>query len=126
MDEKTLIGNRIKDLRKSLKLSQQELADKVGLKSKATISTIENGKQGIRRADIEKYAKALHTTPQYIMGWTDNDNLPIGKAIGAALKENPARVADHLNKYIQLTPPNQDAVDAMCDVLLSQQTKNDT
>ena len=66
------IGERIKTRREELGMSVESLANKVG-KSRATIYRYENG-------DIEKlptdmllpFTKALSTTPQYLMGWTDD------------------------------------------------------
>ena len=63
------IGARIKDLRKSLGLTQKELAEKCGYKSLTTINKIELGINSIPLDTIEKLAKALQVTPTYLLGW---------------------------------------------------------
>lgn len=65
----TTIGERIKTRRKELKMSQQELALLLGYKSSTSIARIESGNRELPQKKIEKIAEALHTTPEYIMGW---------------------------------------------------------
>lgn len=64
--------HRIKQRREELGLSQKELADKLGYKSRSTINKIELGINDISQSKIYEFAKVLETTPQYLMGWTDN------------------------------------------------------
>ena len=69
-------GERIKFRRKEIGFSAEKVADIIGV-SPATIYRYEKG-------DIEKVpgdvlfsiAKALHTTPAYLMGWEDAPDLP--------------------------------------------------
>lgn len=73
------IGDRIKDRRKQLKMSADELGAKLG-KDRSTIYRYEKGDIENLPLDIlEPIAKALHTTPQYLMGWDEvqkkNDTL---------------------------------------------------
>ena len=63
------IGQRIKDRRKALKMSADELAKRLG-KDRSTIYRYEKGDIENLPLDIlEPIAKALNTTPQYLMGW---------------------------------------------------------
>lgn len=62
------IGDRIKERRKQLGLTQTELAERLGLTSKAAISTVENNKEKMTIDRVEKYAEALDTTTAYLMG----------------------------------------------------------
>ncbi len=67
-------GDRIRQKRISLGLSQEELAEKVGYKSKSTINKIESGantKRGLDQTKIKAFANALNTTPAYLMGWEE-------------------------------------------------------
>lgn len=65
------IGDRIKDRRKQLKMSADELGAKLG-KDRSTIYRYEKGDIENLPLDIlEPIAKALHTTPQYLMGWEE-------------------------------------------------------
>ena len=67
------IGLRIHNARKAKKLSMKELGKMVNL-HESTISRYEKGE--IMSLDIEKmkdFAKALDTTPAYLMGWEDEE-----------------------------------------------------
>lgn len=65
------IGSRIKARREELGLTQEELAERVGYKSKSAIQKIERGVNELRQKQIAVFAKALGTTPLYLMGWTE-------------------------------------------------------
>ena len=66
------IYDRIKDLRISQKMSQTDLALKMGYKDGSMITKIESGKVDISQKKIIAFAKALDTTPAYLMGWIDD------------------------------------------------------
>ena len=63
------IGKNIMAKRKELGMTQEELARRMGYKSKSTINKIENGTNDIPQSKIVKFAEVLHTTPGYLMGW---------------------------------------------------------
>lgn len=65
------IGIRVKLLRKSLGMTQKDLAMKCGYKSLTTINKIELGINSVPLDAIERLATALDTTPAYLMGWAD-------------------------------------------------------
>lgn len=64
-----IIGRNIRRRRIELGMSQEELAQKCGYKSKSSINKMETGTQGLTQSKIITVAKALDTTPDYIMGW---------------------------------------------------------
>ena len=67
-------GDRIKQLRKELGLSADELGAMIG-KDRSTIYRYEGGDIGKATIDVlPSLARALQTTPQYLMGW---DNKPV-------------------------------------------------
>lgn len=68
----TGIGERIKAARKELGISQTELAQRLGLKSKSTICKIERGEDNLTTETIAKYAKALGVSIQYLLGREEN------------------------------------------------------
>ncbi|WP_130861467.1 LexA family protein [Bacilliculturomica massiliensis] len=70
-DRLLAIGNRIKERRIALGISQEALAFEVGYKSRTSINKIELGKTDIVQSMIVKIANALQTTPAFLMGWTD-------------------------------------------------------
>ena len=69
----------IREKRLELGMTMKEVADKVGV-SEATISRWESGEiENMRRGAISSLAKALHISPNEIMGWESpsaSDELP--------------------------------------------------
>lgn len=62
-------GKRIKDRRNELRMSVDELAEKLN-KNRATIYRYEKGEiENLPLEMLERLAEALDTTPQYLIGW---------------------------------------------------------
>ncbi len=62
---------RLKDRRKALGLTLQEVADKMGL-TRATVQRYESGLiKGVETGVLERLSEVLACTPAYLMGWTD-------------------------------------------------------
>lgn len=76
------IGDRIKYRREELGLSQDELARRLGYKSRSSINKIEKDASGLPQNKIADIAKALRTTPSYIMGWAEE------------IEKNPVQAAE--------------------------------
>lgn len=70
----SIIGNKIKERRNELGMTQMDLAKKMGYKSNTTINKIELGINDIPLSKVEEFAKQLDTTPSYLMGWIDQEN----------------------------------------------------
>lgn len=71
-NELTELIDRIKERRLKLDMSYQDLSDATGI-SKSTLQRYETGYiKKVPINQIEILAKALHTTPSYLMGWDDN------------------------------------------------------
>lgn len=68
------IGERIRTQRKNIGMTQQELADKLGYKSRTSINKIELDGYGLPQSKIKAIANALDTTVDYIMGWDKQEN----------------------------------------------------
>ena len=66
------IGERIKKRREELGLTQSELAERMGYKSRAAICTVEKDKEDLTTTRIRRFAEALQTTPAYLMGWEED------------------------------------------------------
>ena len=71
------LNQNIKKRRVELNMTQEELATKTGYKSKSAISKIELGERDLSQSQISVFAKALKTTPSYLMGWQDESGRPI-------------------------------------------------
>jgi len=96
------IGQRIKQRRKELKMSGEELAKLLG-KNRSTVFRYENGEIENLPLDILlPIAKALKTTPQHLMGWDTDEKT-----------ENPItndRVSNNRKKlmeFVQSVPDDQ-------------------
>ncbi|MBE7107030.1 helix-turn-helix domain-containing protein [Bacillus cereus] len=81
-------GNRVKMLRKERKLTQQVLADQVGI-SKAALSQIENNKINASRDTVSALSRVLEVTSDYILGLSEHRELD---------KEASSEVQIELNK----------------------------
>lgn len=64
-------GERIKQRRIELGLTQLELAKKLGYTSKAAISKIEKQGNDVTLKTVKKFSKVLYCTPSYLMGWQE-------------------------------------------------------
>lgn len=65
------IYTNIKEKRKELKLTQTELAQRLGYADKSMIAKIEKGLVDLPQNRIEAFAQALGTTPEALTGWTE-------------------------------------------------------
>ena len=63
------IYQRIRNRREELGMSQDDLAQKMGYKSRSSINKIEMGLNDISQSKVVAFAEALDTTPAYLMGW---------------------------------------------------------
>lgn len=61
MDIKLLVGKRVRELRNSIGISQEELADLAGL-DRTYITSVECGKRNISIVNIEKLTNALQVS----------------------------------------------------------------
>ena len=66
-------SERIKKARKAKGITQQELADKLGYKSRSSVNKLEKEARDIPRSQIVKLAEILDVTPAYLMGWDEFD-----------------------------------------------------
>lgn len=96
------IGKRIYDRRTELNMSQEELAALVGYKDRSSIARIESGDRDIRQNKVVAFAKALKTTPQWLMGY-DEPEVTL-----CSLK-------DHAAKLVKENAPNDKVRSAIID-----------
>ena len=65
------VGERIRIRRKELEMSVDALAEKIG-KNRATVYRYERGEiENVSIVTLQPLAKALRTTPAYLMGWEE-------------------------------------------------------
>ena len=68
------VGINIKKRREELGLTQDDLAQRLGYKSRSTINKIEMGAHNLRLSKVKEMAEALETTTDYIMGWDAHED----------------------------------------------------
>ncbi|MBR6694130.1 MAG: XRE family transcriptional regulator [Clostridia bacterium] len=61
------VGANIKKRRYELKMSQQELADAMGYKTRSTIAKIESGENDVSHRKLHKFAAVLDTTAEALL-----------------------------------------------------------
>lgn len=69
------IGINIKKRRYELHMSQQELADALGYKTRSTIAKIESGENDISQKKLQRIAEVLDTTATLLIDGTTNVNV---------------------------------------------------
>lgn len=69
------MGERIRDRRKLLHLTQEEFGQKLGVQ-KSAVAKWENGRvENIKRSTIQQMAEILDCTPAYLMGFEETPEL---------------------------------------------------
>ena len=68
------LHNNIRNRRLELGLSQEELAKRLGYKSRSAINKIELGINDLTQTKIVAFAKALETTPTELMGYSETSH----------------------------------------------------
>lgn len=64
------IGERIKERRKELELTQTELGNRLNI-TKSSISYIELDRENMTTIRVERIAKALNVNPAWLCGWSE-------------------------------------------------------
>lgn len=100
------IGKRIKEKRIELGITQEDLASKLGYKSKTTIAKIENGTNDITQSRVVDFANALNTTPAYLMGWEDSES----QSVPALNKKDERDIAKRLEQTLDQLESDQDGL----------------
>lgn len=112
------LGDRIRERRKELGISQEELARRMGLKSKSTICKVETGDDNLTAETIKRYAKALNTTSSTLLGLTGASDYE-GKLVAAYVQATED--AELLNIYHKLNESSRKMLVETAKVWLSVQ-----
>ena len=110
MSEKELTDliERIKERRLELEMSYQDLSDATGI-SKSTLQRYETGYiKKVPINQIEILAKALHTTPSYLMGWEEPASCNSSSAPALSLTQQEEKL---IKNYRQLDADGKDRID---------------
>lgn len=125
------LGEKIRELRINQNMSQDELAKRVGYKSRASINKIELEKDGrtVKLSKIAAFANALGTTTDYLMGWTEDPYYQMGYEMADQLFNEVKYSVDFSSikkKYAQLLPEARVELENYADLLLLKQSVNET
>lgn len=86
------IGENIRKRRKELGITQEELAERMGYKSKSSINKIEVGANDLPQRKILAFANALNTSPAALMGWVEEEgsqkNTMIAQLLGRMRRDD--------------------------------------
>ena len=77
----TEIGTRIMERRHQLGWTQEDLAFRMGYKTKSAINKIELGINDVSQSKVVKFAEVLNVSIAYLMGWDEKiEKNPVGMA----------------------------------------------
>lgn len=121
------LGNKIKELRENLGLTQEELGKLVGYTSRSSINKVENGDVDLPRSKIIAFAKALKTSPAYLMGWGE-ENINLFERLQQENRQNISEDEERVLKIArgasELDNKTQKALLSMIEALKKDEGKN--
>ena len=104
-----MVGNIIRQRRLELGMTQDELAHKLGYKSRSSINKIEMGANGISQSQIKDFAIALDCSPLLFIEGVKHESAP-SDAVNV-----------YAEKLARLSPEAQDNAMQYIDYLLSKE-----
>lgn len=118
------VGKNILAARKRLGITQEELASRVGYKTKSAINKIELGIRDLPQKKIAAFADALGVTPGYLMGWEEKpaEELQGMGALAADVLLNP-RIMEIVQDLLVLSDGDQETVRALVAALAAKTKK---
>lgn len=114
-----IIGQRIKEKRNSLNLTQEELAkqlnDKFGLKiNKGMISKWENGREEPSLSNVRHLSSFFNVSMTYLVGDSNSKDIE---------PKEPNTIAAHLPEGVELTEKEQEQLNDYVQFILSRRKK---
>lgn len=90
------VGDRMRQRRKELKLSAEDVAEKIGV-NRSTVFRYEKGEiEKLPIEILEPLSEILRTTPQYLMGWGNQpDIIPIYNQLKRPRQQKVYNFAEH-------------------------------
>jgi len=117
------VGKNIAEARKQAGLTQEELAAKVGYKTKSAINKIELGVRDLPQKKIAQFAQALGVTPGHLMGWDTPKPAAEQGALAAQVLTNPD-LLQMVQNYLALSEVDQYTVRLMVASLAGKEKKD--
>ena len=110
------IGDRIKNRRLELGLTQEEVAKKAGYKSRSSINKIELSRD-LPLTKVKEVARILDCTPSYLLGWEDKEQLIETAKTDVMLSNMEDKLKQYALKMAKLPKEKQDLALKMIDEL---------
>lgn len=115
------VGQNIATARKRAGMTQEELARRVGYKTKSAINKIEMGIRDLPQKKIAAFAEALGVTPGHLMGW-DAEPEDLG-AVAARVLMEPGTL-QMVQDFLTLDTPDQYTVRTLVASLAAKNKKD--
>lgn len=112
-------GERIREKRIESGMSMDELAERMGYRSRTSIYKIKHNITDLPLSKVAEFAKILNTTSAYLMGWKDEEPKPKYDPLEVKLID-PREKKLHEN-YTVLTEENRNTLFSYSTFLRSQQ-----
>jgi len=96
------VGERIKNAREKNGITQEELASRLGLAGKSSVSKVESAGDNISTKSIRNYANALGVSVASLMGWDCESYLNASLDLSQLTRENQARIYQYYFKLLEL------------------------
>jgi transcriptional regulator with XRE-family HTH domain len=110
------VGERIRQKRIELGLTQEELAKKAGYKSRSSINKIECSRD-LPLSKVKKVAALLECSPSYIMGWQDDSSIIETANKDLALSNMSERIKDYALILNDMPSDQQEHIISLIDML---------
>lgn len=117
------IGDKIRERRKELKMSQRDLAARMGYTDHTTITRIESGKTDPPQKKVAAFARVLGVTPGYLMGWTEN---PADAGTLAAKMLKDPEAFQFMKDFMDLDEVDRYAMRLAMETVKSKRIKKET
>ena len=120
------VGERIKQRREELNMTQDELAKKVGYTSRSSVAKIEANANGMLQSKLILFAKALKVTPAYIMGWEEESSNKKNDALADIILKarRDEDLIELMRELCDLSPEHRQSVRAFLTLLKQQNVDN--
>lgn len=99
------LGENIKRARMKAQISQDELAKRLGYKSRSTIAKIESGENDLTQKKVAAFAKALNVSIDFLMDGDSNENNSKGVCIpvlGRVVAGIPLEAIEDIEDYEEI------------------------
>lgn len=110
------VGERIRQRRIELNMTQEELAKKAGYKSRSSINKIENSRD-LPITKVKKVAHLLDCSPSYLMGWEEESFTESQAEIDIELAMQSEEIKKYMLKFANLPEEKRNQIMSLIDMI---------